>query len=268
MNIVPSMTDLFPACVRVLESKLTPMRYNDLTKEAIGLLGYSVKDVAMGETSEDVREKLPMHNQHGVIYLQKPHCLMARRQWFQGQQLDLFNTAAKDDPIRIEGSVASGIEGAYVTLMRSPYMQEKTDMHTRCKGLVIEQHVTDWFKEQYPEFFLAASNAGQWKVPSKEDFRLRLPDGTMIAVDVASQSRHGSYPLRKQTTMMHLFARSAPNGRDVLLVGTKLGKDWTHDIAPENTNDPKRLIVWLNCLKAGIPHDELRQIATRSFHNE
>jgi hypothetical protein len=264
MSIVPSMTDLFPACVRVLESKLMPMRYNDLTKEAIDLLGYSVKDVAMDKVSEDVREKLPMHRQHGVVYLEKPYCLMARRRWFQNQQLDLFNSSAKDTAITIEGNVTSGIEGAYVTLMRTQgNMQEKTDMHTRCKGLVIEQHVTDWFRENYPEFYRPASNAGDWEKWSKEDFFLKIP-GKLIAVDVASVSRRWSgekIVLRKRTTDLHMFARIAPNGRDVQLVGTMLGANWTHDIAPEETNDPRRLIVLLNCLKKGIPHNELKQLA-------
>lgn len=252
--------DLFRACSHVLDRELVPLHYRDLTRMALEYIG---KSDDLTKRAEDVREKLPVDRRFGVFYTQRPLCYMAKRRWFPSSQLDLLNVTAKTNPIRIEGSVSSGIEGAYVTLMRNPHMMAKVDLRTRCRGLVIEQHVADWFQRTYPEFYLPPSNENLWEVPAADDFRLSIPGGGIIHVDVASPNRNGEYRLNKRTTMLHLYAAIADNRRDVILVGTKLGDKWTGTILPEHTNNPQRLIVWLNCLKRGVPIDELKCVAVR-----
>ena len=255
-KIVPSMSDLFPACNSILEAELRPIRYDDLAKKAVEVLGYQWKDVDDDKVVEDVREKLPMRSDFGIAYSGAPHCLMAKSHWFNGYQLPLLNS----DTIRIPGNAWSGVLGAFEALMRSPTMLDKWNgdvnkrNHARAKGLVIEQHVTDWFAAQWPAFYHDPENHEQWEKHCDHDFQLWV-DGKNIHIDVAGLGKNGCYGgSHKRTTHFHLMCRADQESKDIFWEGVVSGAEFSNAIFAENAVSPVRFVVWLNCNKFGIDY--------------
>lgn len=256
---VPSQTDLFPACLDVLNSELRPMHYKELTRKAIAKLGYHEGDVSMFRASEDVRERLP-ERFRDTIYLSGNNLYaMAFRRWFRCGQLTLGNYV--DEPVRIKGSATSGSEGAFNALMRAPYMEDhfggkiEVRNRVRAKGLVLEQHVKDWFKLHYPDFYLEPRNAGIWQQPCSEDFRLNV-NGRVLHIDVAGRNRNGTFGGSKKSTDIHLLCDI--DGSDVFWFGTESGERWTENVFEVNSMSPANMLVYLNCAANKIDYDYLR----------
>lgn len=261
MQIVPSQTDLFSACSKVLDKQLAPMNYRRLTIDAVQLLGYDVDDVQMFRTIEDVREKLPLNKSHGIFYTGAPSYMMAKRRWFKTMQLPLMNV---EPPIEIPGSATSGAVGAYVALMRSPYMVDKWNGNTerrnymRSHGLVLEQHVKDWFRVLYPDFYREPDNSNNWQMPSSEDFQLVIDD-SVLRVDVAGKNRNGNHGAKKRPTDLHLLCEIVD--KHVYWSGVTRGSEWGEYVIPESAMSPQSMLVWLNCAKNDIDYAMMRNCA-------
>lgn len=256
-SFVPSDTELFPACVAILDEKRMPLRYDHLTTLAIERLGYRNGKVNLFRAKEDVRERLPVKSSTDIFYTSKPLCLMARRHWFRNMQLPLMNI----DYVEIPGSATDGYLGAFEALMRAPHMIDKWNgdierrNRKRSSGLVLEQHVSNWFKSKWPEFYLEPENYHAWQQPCSHDFRLHI-GGKTILIDVAGYGEYGYRNPGKSTTDLHLYCRI--NGANVIWEGVEHGKRYDSQVVPETAISPMNMIVWLNCHKHGINYDGVR----------
>ena len=80
----------------------------------------------------------------------------------------------------------------------------------RIRGLIVEQHITDFFKTNYPENYKEADNFEQWEKPCNHDFKLELSDKKVITIDVSgpqANGKFGSYPLKPKGCDFHIIAR-------------------------------------------------------------
>lgn len=250
--------ELFSACVAVLNTELLPLHYKELTSKAVAYLGFDEEHFQMYRVSEDVRQWLPGRKGNGVFYTGKPFYMMAKRSWFNTGQLMLGNF---EEPVEIPGSAPSGIDGAFNALMRHPYMQDhfggniERRNRARSRGLVVEQHVSDWFKAKYPEFYKPPSNYGNWKQPCSEDFILDI-DGHELKIDVAGSNSNGTYGGNKKSTDFHLLCDV--HGHHVFWKAVTPGSKWGAHVMPETAMSPQRMLVWLNCAKHDVDYQMVK----------
>lgn len=65
------------------------------------------------------------------------------------------------------------------------------------RGLVIEHHVSAWFRKFYPLQYLDADNYQQWTQPCAHDFKLKI-SSRILRVDVAGPMKDGSFGSYRQ----------------------------------------------------------------------
>lgn len=80
---------------------------------------------------------------------------------------------------------------------RAPYMVTKfNDSPARkagqIRGLVIEYHVSGWFKNNYPSHYLEPDNYRKWTEKCSHDFKLRKGFKTHL-IDVSGPRKDGSF---------------------------------------------------------------------------
>ncbi len=289
-DVLP-MGEMSAACARVLRRERRPIKYTVLTEMAMtdavarGGLGYSKDDVermkltpshkrgrkrsVWDDQIEDVREKWAEagHRSGSVFYVGKEYgSLAACRDWFDTTQLALNG----DEPVQIASSVNASIAGGHEALMRSPTMivkwaPTKDDlMRARVRGLVIQHHVSRWFAAKWPGLYRPAENDGEWEQWCGHDFRLLLPTGKLIGVDVAGKSaHHGWDPMpQKPKTDIHLCCQVDEDRDVVTWVGFEKRYDYAGHILDAYMTSPSRMIVWLNCLAdPAIDYGRLREAA-------
>lgn len=259
-----SMRDLFPACVNVLSREMRPIHYGELTKIAMGKeLGIFNPDSNVNgfrKNIENVREKLLQAEQRGTFYTGPPLFAGALRSWFVSDaQLSMTL-----DYIEIPGSAKAGSEGAFEALMRAPHMAIHNQSlanterlnRVRSSGLVLEKHVTQWFKRQFPAFYGEAANHGNWMMPCSHDFTLTV-EGRTFRIDVAGPDDKNSFGRRgrKHPTDIHLLCRI--NGDNCSWEGVVRGDGFQQSIDPESIFSPTAFVVWLNCNKQGIRYADV-----------
>ena len=267
MNTV-SQTEFFPLCREILEENLRPIHYRELTKMALELAEVPISSIDFQRQAEDVREKLPIHSRYGVNYIGEPYCLMILAGWFELHQPALLNT---EPPMVIPGSVSSGITGAYESVKRVPHLLKKSEFasddtrhRVAAKGFVIEAHVRDWFRVNWPGYIFPADNSGQWHRPCDHDFKISTP-GYDFNVDVMGPKLNGTYsrPPSKKSTDFHLLCRASDDGQDVFWEGFITGHRYRQSgapILPEVSRSTRQMIVWLNCLSVDIDYLALREM--------
>ena len=84
----------------------------------------------------------------------------------------------------------------YEQKMRAPHMLTKfkntpARQAGQIRGLIIEHHVSGWFKENFPRFYEEPDNYRQWTKICAHDFKLNLPSGK-IYIDVSGPRKDGS----------------------------------------------------------------------------
>ena len=250
-------------CYQVLKRKLIPIHYANLAEIALNDLGLSKKDGDWQRQIEDVREKMLLKGRLDTFYTGKPCYLGAIRWWFDDNQLRL---AHPTDGIWIAGSASLGMDGAFEALMRDPYMKIKKPVprervaRARANGLVVEKHVANWFKQNWPEFYLPPDNEYFWETPCDHDFKLRI-DQSVFKVDVSNKSLSGKYGnpgQGKRKVDFHLICEVID--KDVLLKAVFTGKNYDTQIYPDvNGVCPERMIVWLNCIQGGLDYSAICQ---------
>lgn len=263
------MSDLFPACVAELEEGMRPTHYRALTGAALRRLNVPAPpSEALARIVEDVREKLLCAGRLGTFYLGAPYCLAGLRRWFRTPEVNLFH----EDTVKIPGDAGAGVVAAYEALQRGEFMVQKNPnadparLHmSRSRGLVVEQHVFRWALTRWPEFVMPPENHGKYERWCDHDMRLEIGKN-VIKVDVANPAlgrdtygapRSGG----KRTTDLHLLARVDEEGRDVLLEGVQRGTAFGEHIVPALAGSPAAFVVWLDCLRDGVPYDELTRAA-------
>lgn len=80
---------------------------------------------------------------------------------------------------------------------RAPFMLTKfVDNDARkagqIRGLVIEHHVSGWFKNQYPDYYSEPDNYRQWTEICSHDFKLQI-NFTLHFIDVTGPKKDGSF---------------------------------------------------------------------------
>lgn len=268
-NDVVSFTVLFPLCRQYLDEQLKPLHYEEITRGGIQLLGIPEEQINFQRQKEDVREKMLQAGMHGTFYTGEPYFYGCVRDWFTGYQLPLFNPDVFM-PVVIPGSATSGVTGAFEGIMRFPHMIAKNESVPQrlrafgcARGLVIEQHVYDWFKTQWPSMVFPPGNAGQWAKHCDHDFRVKLPNGKMLEIDVwGPSSRNGLYtkPKYKKSTHLHLQCRIDETGHNVIWESVVVGDGYENSDTsiPLLGKSPKQMIVWLNCIRDGIQYDDIK----------
>jgi hypothetical protein len=126
---------------------------------------------------------------------------------------------------------------------------------TRSKGLVLEQHVKDWFRLKYPDFYKEPANHGNWQQPCSEDFILDI-DGKELKIDVAGANGGGAYGGLKKPTDFHLLCDV--HGHHVYWRAVVSGSKWGTYIMPETASGPQRMLVWLNCAKHDVDYQMVK----------
>lgn len=256
-----SMRDLFPACIQVLNEHLRPLHYaKELTPMALNALGVMKSDVLFHKEAENVREKLLLAGQYGTFYTGPPLYCAAFRHWFQSDRQLLLAV----DHVEIPGNARAGAEGAHEALQRYPYMflhnknLHNTEVRYRAlaNGLVIEQHVTQWFEEKYPEFYAPPDNHRNWRMPCSHDFKLKIGRKTYL-IDVCGPDKNGLYGRRgeKKPTDLHLECRM--HNKSVFFEGVIRGENFKERIDPATIFSPIAFLVWLNCSKYGIKYGQV-----------
>lgn len=254
-----SMLDTFPACVSILERELRPLHYSELTKMALAAVGKNPAQVLWRKEIENVREKLLCAGQRGTFYIPSPFCMGALRHWFKLDQLS-FNL----ETVVIPGNASAGVAGGIEAWARSDYMEVHNSAlknthylkSLRVKALVLEKHVSEWFRENYPEFYSEPDNHGNYERWCNHDFKLSVY-GKTYRVDVAGPDRNGDYGHRgkKPKTDVHLLCRLV--GKNCLWDAVVRGDGFSQTVIPETATSPTAFLVWLNCAKNNIPYPEL-----------
>ena len=260
---------LFPECSAVLDEYVTPLHYKDLTRMAVERLGYNLDGLNKMRQVEDVRERFPRacRRDYGVLYTGAPQCLMVKRHWFPVVKPMLFNADSVDRPMVMPSDFRISIEGAAEALSRAPYMQahgSDADVRNllRARGLMIEAHIKNWFRKQYPRYYREPSNHRQWTKPASEDFLLYL-GGAYVKVDVATPGRDGRYGSPKNPADLHFLCRH--EGNLIIWEGVVTGKTWKElmKFTSESTMSPYVILARLNCQVANIDYSVLLNTLTR-----
>lgn len=263
-NDTVPMPEMFDACYRVLSKELAPIHYATLTKLALESLGLSEQDIHWQRQIEDVREKMLLAGYQDAFYIGQPYCLAGLRWWFYTGQARLFHPT---QGIIIPGNASSGIKGAFEALMRNGEMITKTSASygqiaiARARGLVLENHVADWFELNWPEFFLPPDNKAKWQLPCPHDFKLKV-DSQTYEVDVSGPRSNGTYGNPgKGKRRVHFHLVCDVIGRDILWKSAVTGSRFNGSIHPDSDGIyPEKMIVWLNCKKYGVDYDRIKQV--------
>jgi len=60
------------------------------------------------------------------------------------------------------------------------------------RGMVVEKHVSGWFKDKWPEHYLEADNFQKWEEHCAHDFKLQTAGGLYL-IDVSGPKKDGSF---------------------------------------------------------------------------
>lgn len=85
----------------------------------------------------------------------------------------------------------------YEQRMRAPHMITKyantpARKAGQIRGLLIEHHISGWFKKNYPEYYEDPDNYKQWTKICSHDFKLKLKD-KIIYIDVTGPRKDGTF---------------------------------------------------------------------------
>jgi hypothetical protein len=260
---------LFPLCLAILEEARMPLQYRDLTLRAMQRLGILSADhatfpEAVRKNEENVREKFLKNRWKGqTFYLGNPYCLGGLRRWFHLPQSQLFHL----DEVRIPGHAQAGVTGAFQALMRFPYLQQKNPyasasvrMQACAAGFVLEAHITHFFLEHYPTLFVLPDNAHDHRQWDKNDVYL-VVKGQRFGVDIFGPTRTGRFTRAPGKPLTDIHIAASIDQDACVLRGVTRGQDLPHEFFPQTSWSPINFLVWLNCLRAGLPYKLLAMAA-------
>ena len=103
-------------------------------------------------------------------------------------------------------------QARYVEQMRKPYMYTKFVNNAkrdagRIRGLIVEEHVSNYFKANFKSNYIEADNFEQWDQHCNHDFKLNI-NGDIITVDVSgpqADGSFGSYYLKPKGVDFHII---------------------------------------------------------------
>jgi hypothetical protein len=85
----------------------------------------------------------------------------------------------------------------YENKMRAPHMMTKyadtpARKAGRLRGLIIEHHVSGWFRENFPDNYREPDNYQKWTEKCAHDFKLAI-NGKTYKIDVSGPRKDGSF---------------------------------------------------------------------------
>ena len=123
--------------------------------------------------------------------------------------------------------------------------------------MVIEKHVSDWFRSNYPLFYIPPENERQWTKPCSYDFMIKAGNAR-LKVDVSGLNADGAYGNKnKKSTDIHLLCRLVDSS--IIWEGIAKGKEFSSTTYPEEATSPMRMVVWLNCIANNINYEQFTQ---------
>jgi hypothetical protein len=162
------MPVIFKACDDILNKSIRPYYYKELTELALESIGVSINSVNITKQYEDVREKYCYRP--GVKYIPNPDCLIYLDKWIS--KLNLINPF---DPYFLPCDIKDAYKANFEGLMRSEHMENKHNidiasrMKKRAKGLLIEHHVSGWYRRQWPLLFKEPNNKDIYNMACSHD---------------------------------------------------------------------------------------------------
>lgn len=205
------------------------------------------------------------------------------REWFPrvsaNGQLSLL---PPENTQTIEGNCLVSYDAGYEQAQRSKYMKDHLgdkgtiDAYERQRrGALVEAHVKSYFRIHWPEFYVPATNQGQYATPSCDDFSLAIPDEKLLVVDVKSESyinnqgQGVSVVRNPKKSLIYIHARYCDD-QTTEMKGFYSG-DWCQNLGihnarsglihiPDNHLWPiSALFVFLNMAKGGLSYKKFVQ---------
>jgi len=199
--------------VRLLEKKLRPIQYREAFSECKDWVDTSDAYSDKTDPVEKFRQRYAEHDHSDVCFIVGGYLALSR--WFPTrQQMQLI---PPDYPITIEGDCIVSFDAGYETAKREPYMLNKFNkspkswLDRRRIGALVEHHIANYFRHNYPRYFKEPGNKGNYESHAKEDFTLCTEYNT-IKVDVKSVSEYKSDEI-------DTFVVTDPNDVGVYIIG-------------------------------------------------
>jgi len=173
--------------VRLLENKLRPIQYREAFNEC---KAWSDTNDAYSDKTDPVekfRQRYAEHDHGDVCFIVGGYLALSR--WFPARnQMQLL---PPHHTVTIEGNCVVSFDSGYETAKREPYMLNKFGKSSRSlyerrrHGLLVEHHIANFFRNNYSQYFIEASNKDDYTKPAKDDFALQTK-WNRILVDVKS----------------------------------------------------------------------------------
>lgn len=248
VNDVPSMSDFFPVCARILAEAMRPLHYAELTERGLKALEWRCTRATLSSAAGDVREKMLGHRRYGSAYVGRPLCVGILRRWFLPGQLQFLNTR---EGVYIPHDPACQEEASFEAVMRIRHMLPKganDEQHARrvLAGLSIEKHVAGWFRMNFPNQYREPENVGKYEEWCRHDFRVTIGQ-SIVGVDVMSPSRDGSYRVSPSKPKTHIHLMAERDLFNVRLYGFRFGRELVECFGPDCIAPISRFIVRLRC---------------------
>lgn len=199
--------------VSLLEKKLRPIHYKEAFNESKVWIHSSDAYSDKTDPAEKFRQRYAEHDHSDISFIVGGFLALSR--WFPTRhQMQLF---APDKTVDVEGNCVISFDAGYETAKREPYMLNKFGKGSqswyerRRYGMLVEYHITNYFRNHYPQYFVEPSNKSDYTRPSKDDFILQT-EWNRIVVDVKSVSEYDSN--RNDT-----FVVTDPNDIGVYIIG-------------------------------------------------
>lgn len=267
MGSIIKQNILRPLCHKILEREISPIHYEKLAnlviKEQGEYNGYDLKKI-----KEDIREKILIAGLDDSGYTGKPYFLAYKKRWVKRNQA-VFNFY---EPIRVPMTVSSSTAGACETVFRFKYMlykplnksltideaidEDPKIIHFRMKRLIIENNVSDYFRNRWPDLWLPPSNKNIYKQHAPDDFRMRIRDDDHIYLfDVCTPNKDnliGKVYMKKEA---HIHVVANDEDDEINIVGFTTGKLFKEkQWVIEELYPIHQLIFWLNCISKKYPY--------------
>jgi hypothetical protein len=268
MGNIIKQNRLRPLCHKILEREISPIPYKELAdlviKEQGEYNGYDLRKI-----KEDIREKILIAGLDDTGYTGKPYFLAYKKRWVKRNQA-VFNF---NEPIKVPMTVSSSTAGACETVFRFKHMLYKPTMEKltideaidkapnvinfRIKRSIIENNVSDYFKNRWPNLWIPPSNEKIYELPAPDDFRMRIRgDDHIYLFDVCTPDKHnliGKVNMKKEAHI-HVVANDENDGINIIGFTTgKLFKEKQWVI--EELYPIHQLIFWLNCVSKNYPYN-------------
>jgi len=255
------MTPLFQRCHAILVRESRLFHYAELTDAALCELGvHQISSSEREDKREDVREKMLLAGQYETFYTGKAcGSLTGLRWWFIQPQLEI-NTHSSEHPVDVEVNTPISIEAATEALFRVKHMKVKNSSvsdrvryRALARGMIIEQHITSWFRKRYPEQFLHAANHQQYERWCNHDFRVSF-GGRELEIDVLGPNRQEIFAMAPDKPLAQIHLLSEDHFGIVRMRGMVFNNHlrdlaFASNIHPQRTVPVQVLLIALDCAK-------------------